>query len=595
MLLCNRGALCVIVAGLLLAVASGQRTQQPLQPENAAYFDEAFDAFVLDTIQAWQVPGLSIAIVDGEEVHSKGYGWAVLGQTKATADTQYFAGSTTKAFTAAAVAQLVHDDENYPDLHWTSSINQYIRNDFVLGDEYITSHTTLEDALSHRSGLPRHDSILGLQNDTPSAIVQRMRYLPMTAAPRTTWQYCNIMYVAMTDFLQTVTGLQLETLLRERFWKPLGMKSTRFTMPAGRDASRLARGYYWDESVHKGSVEGRYMAEPYPELLPISGAGATISTVNDYALWIRALLHAADRQEPANESSPISHELFRDLVNPRTIVGDYSGSTDDYAFTTPEVYSLGWLSARVLGEAVITHNGGITGFGTDLYLVPNKSFGVVLMGNTMWTSNVAEGVIAARLLDDKILGRKSDMDIARGGDSDSGIRDGVEEQLRALSQLTLPPQARKHNVALSDPRSDVRTGGLPLPGSIEDYSGLYKHPAYGIFNFTVSSNSPTSAMPALEALVVRLLTGKIRLEHITDTVFELKSYMGHGTGDYSAREDSDVVWEDVPGDLKAVFKFGLDGEVVETLGLELEERMVEVAREKGDKYWKKGMIWFERM
>lgn len=45
--------------------------QQPVQPENAIYFDEAFDAFVLETIGAWHVPGLSIAVVDGEKVYSK--------------------------------------------------------------------------------------------------------------------------------------------------------------------------------------------------------------------------------------------------------------------------------------------------------------------------------------------------------------------------------------------------------------------------------------------------------------------------------------------------------------------------------------------
>ncbi|KAK4546995.1 hypothetical protein LTR36_001215 [Oleoguttula mirabilis] len=601
----DHGNACIAVV-VALSLAGGACTstpqlQQPLQPEEAPYFDKAFEEFVLDTIGAWHMPGLSIAVVDGENVYSKGYGYAVLPDIEATADTQYFTGSTTKAFTAAAVAQLVHDAENYPDLHWTSPINQHIRNDFVLADDYITAHTTLEDALSHRSGLPRHDFILGQQNDTLSDIVQRMRYLPMTAAPRTTWQYCNLMFAAMTDFLQAVTGMQLEKLLRQRFWGPLGMDSTSFALPASeKDGSRLARGYYWDESAEGASAEGRYVAEPYVDLLPISGAGATISTVNDYALWIKSLLHAADHEKPANKSSPVSHGLFRDLINPRTIVGDYSGSNDDYAFAAPAVYSLGWISARVLGEVVITHGGGVPGFGTDLFLVPGKAFGFVLMGNTAGTSNVAESVVASRLLTSKILGSN----VAMG--EVGGIRGRVEKQLRGLSQLTLPAHSRQDSIAkhkatdevtagTDKATDDVKAGSLPLPGSIQDYSGLYTHRAYGVLNFTVVPNSQHPARPSIEALTIRMWPEKIRLVHITDTVFELRTYVGHGMGDYTAEVDDAVVWEYQPDDVKAIFKFGLDGEVVETLGMELEERMIEVAREKGERYWKEGMVWFERV
>lgn len=400
------------------------------------------------------------------------------------------------------------------------------------------------------------------------------------------------MYVAVTDFLQTVTGMQLDTLLRERFWGPLGMRSTTFTLPSENDSSHLSRGYYWDESFHEGPIKGRYVAEPYIDLQPISGAGATISTVNDYALWAKTLLHAADPKRPVNKSSPITHDLFHDLITPRTIMGRYTSSNDDYAFAAPAVYSLGWRSARMLGEVVVAHSGGLPGYGADLYIVPNKAFGVVLMGNTAETSNVAESVIAARLLTRKMLGFRSCSDVAE--EDASGIQGGVEEQLRSLSQLSLPSQSRKHSFAEPRASSDIRTGNLPLPGSIHDYSGLYTHPAYGILNFTVLPNAQPFARPALETLAIRMWPGKVQLMHITDTVFELKVYIGHGIGDYTA-ENSDVVWEYKPGDLKAVFKFGLDGEVVETLGLEVEERMVEVAREKGKRYWKEGMFWFEKM
>lgn len=42
-------------------------------------------------------------------------------------------------------------------LDWTTPIAQIIPADFVLADPWATEHITLEDALSHRTGLPRHD------------------------------------------------------------------------------------------------------------------------------------------------------------------------------------------------------------------------------------------------------------------------------------------------------------------------------------------------------------------------------------------------------------------------------------------------------
>ena len=92
-------------------------------------------------------------------------------------------GSTTKAFTAAAAALLVHDYKNHPQVKWTSPINDFIRGDFVLENEYGTSHVTIEDALVHRTGLPRHDLVHGQPNDTVVDIVGKLKYLLLTAEP----------------------------------------------------------------------------------------------------------------------------------------------------------------------------------------------------------------------------------------------------------------------------------------------------------------------------------------------------------------------------------------------------------------------------
>jgi CubicO group peptidase (beta-lactamase class C family) len=489
----------------------------------------------------------------------------------------------------------VHNTTHYPDISWTSPINQILRADFVLEDEHSTTHTTIEDTLSHRTGLPRHDLIYGVAGDTPASIVQRLRHLPMTAEPRTTFQYCNLMYVVATEFLETVTGMKLETLLRDRLWKPLGMLSTSFT-PALQSSSNIARGYYWDPST----TNRGYIPEPYLDLLPISGAGATISTVKDYALWIKALLSAAKPHRPTNSSSPITPAIFHDLITPRTIISSNSpGPEDPWAFATPPLYALGWITLNLAGETLIMHEGSLTGFGSAVYLLPKHQFGIVMMGNTEKTSNLAEAVLASELLKRKLENAK-ELD---GSERQIASLKTFQETLLRISGLTLSKP--NHNHPLKDhqtPNSAPQhTTSLPLPGTISDFAGLYTHPAYGLLNLTVptnSSRSGSSTIPTLHAILFpRTWPRKLILRHTTDTVFSLEISSPHGPGDIYS-EDDDILWEVEVGGKdtrRAVFKFGLDGETVETMGIELEGGMVEMARGKGERAWKEGMVWFERV
>lgn len=189
------------------------------------------------------------------------------------------------------------------------------------------------------------------------------------------------MFGVVTELVETLTGRKLEAVLHDKFWKPLGMSSTTFTLPpAVNGKSRLARGYYWDPpaSEQPAVSGGRYVPEPYLDISPISGAGSTISTVNDYALWIRAWLDAAPVNGSGNESNPITNRIFHDLLSPRTIISDLV-DTDDLGFITPPNYALGWVISTIGDKTVVWHNGGLTGFGTEVFMLPGQNYGIVTM------------------------------------------------------------------------------------------------------------------------------------------------------------------------------------------------------------------------
>lgn len=113
-----------------------------------------------------------------------------------TSKTLFYGASTSKAFTAAALSIMIASG-NYSipstssaspaKLDWTTPIAALIPDDFVLMDDpWATAHITLEDALSHRTGLPRHDKSNAHWLDdggerrvaTPRDVTRSLRYLP---------------------------------------------------------------------------------------------------------------------------------------------------------------------------------------------------------------------------------------------------------------------------------------------------------------------------------------------------------------------------------------------------------------------------------
>lgn len=246
-------------------------------------------------------------------------------------------------------------------------MNQLIREDFVLQDEYITSHATVEDCLSHRSGLPGHT--LTIAGESPKWSARKLRHLYIDKELRAAFQYCNIMYITVSHMLEVVTGEWLGNFLRKRIWEPLGMNATFFTPEDARkyvldenNSIQFARPYVWDaEALVQREV-------PYCDN-PISGAGGMVSNVLDYAKYTRSMIE---------QSGPLSKEAHADLIKPRAFPPPF-----DPHFPKLMTYCLGWFSGIYHGEHVIHHSGALEGFTANIIYLPDRKWGVVAMCNQM--------------------------------------------------------------------------------------------------------------------------------------------------------------------------------------------------------------------
>src|SRR2546422_611302 len=127
-----------LYAGLLLVHVSLAAQTVPIQD---------LDSYVATAMGAFEVPGLSVAVVkNGEVVLAKGYGVRRVGDsTPVDANTLFAIGSNTKAFTAAALGILVDEGK----IAWDDPVIKHLTW-FQMYDPYVTREITVRDLLTHR-------------------------------------------------------------------------------------------------------------------------------------------------------------------------------------------------------------------------------------------------------------------------------------------------------------------------------------------------------------------------------------------------------------------------------------------------------------
>ncbi|KIH90014.1 serine beta-lactamase-like superfamily protein [Sporothrix brasiliensis 5110] len=488
------------------------KTETKTSPLNAA-----FEKLVRDTLDRCHIPGVAVAVVDGDDTWTAGYGMAALPDVPVRPSTLFFAGSTTKSFTAAAASLLVDDDttEALARVQWTTPLSELIRDDFVLADAYCTAHVTLEDALSHRTGLATHQLTIGrLATASPTTAirdyVRSLRHCAMTKPIRTAWQYCNGMFIAVGHMMEVVTGQTLGAFMKERLWTPLGMTSTFWTLAEaqafvaegstggtggtdGTNGSRaratLAVPYAWDEAA------GQHRAVPYFDGV-LGGAGAIISTVEDYAAYLRCILRKA---------APLSAAGHAALRQPRA----FCPPGVQPQLTQPMTYSLGWMLSTYRDDDVMLHPGGVEGMTATMVCVPARDWAVVVFANA---DSPGREAIAWHLVDERLgVPAAARLDVHKDAQAKRAWREARNAGARARLYPSVPDPPRP----LSLPR-------------LHDYAGVYTHPACPDVVVSVDTDKGKDndkATPRLRADVTGALPVRLLLDHVTADYFVAGMYL----------------------------------------------------------------------
>jgi CubicO group peptidase (beta-lactamase class C family) len=405
---------------------------------------EGFDGWLTDAVREWEVPGLAVAVVkDDALVFARGYGVRTLGHDDPVTTRTLFANaSTTKAFTALAVALMVDAGA----LSWDDRAGDHLPA-LVLPEPYPARELTMRDMLSHRVGFGDPSYLwYGMETDADE-MFRRVRHVEPQSSFRARYAYNNVTYAAAGVIAGQAYGTGWDALVRERILTPLGMTAT---VTQGRNLPRGGN----VASPHDRVRDTLRVIEGVQSLVDgIAPAGAMYSNVEDMARWIRFLL----RDGRIGDSALVRAETLAELFRPQTIVPrDAFYPTASRTQPRFTAYGLGWFLQDYRGTFVAMHTGSIDGYVAIVGLLPDHDLGVVVFANRDHTE--LRHAIMLRVFDAYLGGSARDW----------------SDDLQAMYDSIAAARAARQD-AMEARRDPDTAPSLAL----EQYAGRYGHPAFG--------------------------------------------------------------------------------------------------------------------
>ena len=422
-------------AAALLPLLAASAAAQPREPF------AGLDAYVTKALADWKVPGLGLAIVRNDSVlYVKGYGVRSTATRQPVDERTLFAiGSTSKAFTTAALAMLADSGR----LAFDAPVTTYLPG-FQMYDPAVTREITVRDVLSHRTGLTRGEPVWFASGVPPAEIVRRLRYFRPTWSFRSQFGYSNIMYIVAGEVLASAAGMRWEEFVSTRLFAPLGMTGSNTT---DRDMERHPTG-----ATPHAEVDGVARPIPWRHIDNAGPAGSINSSATDMAQWVRLQLG----QGTVGGRMLYSRRMAEEMHTPNTVIRIDSAARAFNPNTHYSAYGLGWFLEDYRGRAVVQHSGSTDGFSAYVAMLPEERFGVVLLTNMSGTGLPA--ALARKLFDLQLQAPARDW--------------SADALVRATAQQARAREAQRRADSLRPPAG---TPSLPLAR----YAGRYVDNLYG--------------------------------------------------------------------------------------------------------------------
>ncbi|KAL3881024.1 hypothetical protein ACJMK2_033224 [Sinanodonta woodiana] len=376
---------------VVLMLATAMSSTSGFSPE----IEHTLSDFIKSTMKCRQVPGLTLAIVRGNDIWAKGYGVADLKTGRpVTERTVFNIASVTKAFTTTLLA-IVLQERN---LTFSTKISKILGPEYAFVNDIRTGEMTIRDLLAHRTGLARLDFtfISGIPKKIGRAeYSRRLRFLPEKDSFRDGFTYNNLMYALAGHIAEVLAGDSWENLIITRLLLPLGMLETRLIgSPFDILQENFAKPYFLTEKGFQPSALEIYT------YFPVEPAAGLYSTGADMLKWMRFVLNRG-----RNEAGiPLVHEaLLNEAWETQSML-----NMDDMMGPDSIGYGYGMVISSYRAYRKWWHDGVFGAYQSLEWLFPDMNIGVFLSINGPGTPQIPFRAVRTIMyfVSDLLLGEK---------------------------------------------------------------------------------------------------------------------------------------------------------------------------------------------
>lgn len=418
--------------------------------------DEVIDqlpGFVEEGMSAWHVPGMAVAVLSDEKVlFQQGFGkTSVNGGKQVDIHTQFAIASTTKAMVAVGIMMLADEKK----LTLDDLAIQHIP-ELQFGETWLNSQITVRDLLTHRTGLGSTDFWAFFQGTPLEEQISLLKSVEPSASLRSRFQYQNTMFELLGEIIERLSGKPWNDFVNDRLWQPLGMNETY--------ASRGRIDKHKDQVLPYQYLNDKLSQARWnldPDLA--DAAGSVWSSVSDMGRWAQFLLRGGVTEK---DQRLISEESFAELFKPQMLIAlaDFYPTTK---ITKPRwtTYGLGWFQQDFQGRKIDFHTGSLSGLIAMVGLDRENKRAVVILGNRDHAE--MRHAILWQVMDHQPVASRSDWNA----------------EILALYGDRKKNKEQKWQKTVDERLSDTSTS---LP--IENYTGTYRHAAYGDLKVVQTEN-----------------------------------------------------------------------------------------------------------
>ncbi|WP_460911701.1 serine hydrolase domain-containing protein [Spirosoma areae] len=323
----------------------------------------------------YQYPGLAFGIVlDGKLVYSGGFGYAnVAKKIPATPKSLFRIASMTKSLTAMAVLKLRDEGK----LRLDDPAENYIPE--LKSHKYLTADAppiTIRNLLTHSAGFPEDNPWGDRQLADSDADLTNLINGGISNAnvPSFAYEYSNLGFAMLGRIIKVVAGKPYQQYITETILKPLGMNDTQWEYTRV-PAEKLALGYRWQDNS--------WLVEPLLHDGSHGAMGGLITSIEDFSKYV-ALHQAAWPPRNDADNGPIKRSSIREMQRPWTFASLEAQVRNSAGQLCPQTsgygYGLRWTQ-NCAGRVRVGHSGGLPGFGSNWFILPNYGIGVISYGN----------------------------------------------------------------------------------------------------------------------------------------------------------------------------------------------------------------------